>query len=73
MASSQNGKISPVSCCRQTEDVSFMDSELLNCRNLLKKDVGKYFTPELGQLCKQRSVFMKSILKVKKGMDTDKN
>ena len=56
MASSQKGKNCPVSCCRQTEDVSYMDSELLNCRKLLKIDVGKYVTPELGQLCKQISV-----------------
>ena len=34
-----------------------MDSELLNCRKLLKIDVGKYVIPELGQLCKQISVF----------------
>ena len=57
MASSQIGKMCPVSRCRQTEDVSFMDSELLNCRKLLKIDVGKYGIPELGQLCKQISVF----------------
>ena len=57
MASSQKGKMCPVSCCRQTEDVSFIDSELLNCRKLLKRDVGKYVIPELGQLCKQISVF----------------
>ena len=80
MASSQKGKTCPVSLCRQTEDVSFMESELLNCRKLLKIDVGKYGIPELGQLRKQISVFheidiesMKSILKVNKRMATDKN
>ena len=59
MPSSQEGKMCPFSCCRQTEDVSFMDSELLNCRKLLKIDVGKYVIPELGQMCKQISVFHK--------------
>ena len=80
MASSQKGKTCPVSFCRQTEDVYFMESELLNCRKLLKIDVGKYGILELGQLRKQISVFheidiesMKSILKVNKRMATDKN
>ena len=50
-------KVCPVSCCGRTEDVSLMNSELLNCRKLLKIDVGKYIIPELGQLCKQISVF----------------
>ena len=68
MASSQKGKMCPVSCCRQTESVFFMDSELLSCRKLLKIDVGKYVIPELGQLCKQ-AFFMKSILKVKMRMN----
>ena len=58
IASSQKKKC-PFSCCRQTEDVSFMDSELLNCRKLLKIDEGKYVIPELGQMCKQISVFHK--------------
>ena len=50
--------------------MSFMDSELLSCRKLLKTDVGNYFTPELGQLCKQISVFHEIYIK---GMDADKN
>ena len=52
MASSQQGKMCPFSCYRQTEDVSFMDSELLNCGKLLKIDVANYVIPELGQLFK---------------------
>ena len=44
------------SCCRQKEDVSFMDSELLNCGKLLKIDVANYVIPELGQLFKKISV-----------------
>ena len=57
MASSQKGTMCPFSCCRQIEDVSFMDSEFFNCGKLLKIDVGKYIIPELGQMCKQISVF----------------
>ena len=38
-----------------------MDSELLNCRKLLKIDVGKYVIPELGRLCKQIGVFFYEI------------
>ena len=34
-----------------------MDSELPICRKLLKTDVWKYVILELGQLCKQISVF----------------
>ena len=52
MASSQKGKMCPFSCYRQTEDVSSMDSELLNCGKLLKIDVANYVIPELGQLFK---------------------
>ena len=52
MASSQKGKMCPFSCYRQTEDVSFMDSELLNCGKLLKIDVANYVIPKLGQLFK---------------------
>ena len=53
MASSQKkGKMCPFSCYRQTEDVSFMGSELLNCGKLLKIDVANYVIPELGLLFK---------------------
>ena len=52
MASSQKGKICPFSCYRQTEDVFFMGSELLNCERLLKIDVANYVIPELDQLFK---------------------
>ena len=52
MASSQKRKMCPFSCYRQTEDVSFMGSELLNCGKLLKIDVANYVIPELGQLFK---------------------
>ena len=52
MASRQKGKMCPFSCYRQTEDVSSMDSELLNCGKLLKIDVANYVIPELGQLFK---------------------
>ena len=48
MASSQKGKMCPFSCYRQTEDVSFVGSELLNCGKLLKIDVANYVIPELG-------------------------
>ena len=43
-----------------------MDSELLNCWKLLEIDVGKYDIPELGQLCKQTSVFHEIDIESKK-------
>ena len=51
MASSQKGNMCPFSCCRQTEDVSFIDSEFLNCRKWLTIDVGKYVIPEYWVKC----------------------
>ena len=43
-----------------------MDSEFLNCGKLLKIDVGKYIIPELGQMCKQISVFHEIDIESKK-------
>ena len=66
MASSQNGKMCQVSCSYETGDAPFVDSELLSCLKLLKIDVGNYVILELGQLCKQISVFHEIDIESKK-------
>ena len=47
-------------------DAPFVDSELLSCLKLLKIDVGNYVILELGQLCKQISVFHEIDIESKK-------
>ena len=66
MASSQNGKMCQVLCSCEAGDAPFVDSELLSCLKLLKIDVGNYVILELGQLCKQISVFHEIDIESKK-------